>query len=108
MKQVEPKRPRHRLAAADYAQLLKVGYQAVHAANPNSKVLSAGLTYWTDIEGQRPQYFQQLLDELAKDPSRWVVSFGMPMATRLDAVECREILRSRRGQMICEATSPGW
>jgi ribonuclease J len=27
-------------------------------------------------------------EELAKDPSRWVVSFGMPMATRLDAVEC--------------------
>ncbi|MEX0988966.1 MAG: MBL fold metallo-hydrolase [Actinomycetota bacterium] len=27
-------------------------------------------------------------EELAEDPSRWVVSFGMPMATRLDKVGC--------------------
>jgi ribonuclease J len=27
-------------------------------------------------------------EELAKDPSRWVVSFGMPMAKRLDAAGC--------------------
>jgi ribonuclease J len=27
-------------------------------------------------------------EELAKDPSRWVVSFGMPMANRLDAAGC--------------------
>lgn len=27
-------------------------------------------------------------EELARDPSRWVVSFGMPMAKRLDAAGC--------------------
>ncbi|MBN1873947.1 MAG: hypothetical protein JXA33_06940 [Anaerolineae bacterium] len=33
---------------ADYAQLLKVGYQAAKAANPEATVLFAGLAYWAN------------------------------------------------------------
>lgn len=44
---------------AQYAQLLKVGYQAVKAANPEATVLFAGLAYWSD-----PTYYIQVLDVL--------------------------------------------
>ncbi|MCJ7738459.1 MAG: hypothetical protein MUQ10_14305, partial [Anaerolineae bacterium] len=44
---------------AQYAQLLKVGYQAVKAADPNATVLFAGLAYWSN-----PSYYVSVLDEL--------------------------------------------
>ncbi len=66
---------------SDYAKLLKVGYQAAKAANPNVKVMTAGVTYWTDIYGQRPQYFGRLLDELGKDPSAGANNWFFDVAT---------------------------
>ncbi|MDF1513623.1 MAG: cellulase family glycosylhydrolase [Anaerolineae bacterium] len=36
--------------AAEYAELLKDGYQAVKAANPNATVLMAGMAYWSDLD----------------------------------------------------------
>lgn len=48
---------------ADYAQLLKVGYQATKAACPDCKVLFAGLHYWAD-----PTFFERVLDILNDDP----------------------------------------
>jgi len=45
---------------AEYAQLLKVGYQAVKAADPAATVLFAGLAYWSN-----PSYYASVLDELA-------------------------------------------
>ncbi|MHB8620476.1 MAG: glycosyl hydrolase [Chloroflexota bacterium] len=65
----------------DYAQLLKVGYLAAHAANPNVKVMAAGVTYWTDIHSGRPQYFQRLLDTLAQDPSAPANNWYFDIAT---------------------------
>ncbi len=65
----------------DYAQLLKVGYLAAHAANPNVKVMTAGLTYWTDIHSGRPQYFQRVLDVLAQDPSAPANNWYFDIAT---------------------------
>ena len=44
---------------AQYAQLLKVGYQAVKAADPDATVLFAGLAYWSN-----PSYYVSILDEL--------------------------------------------
>jgi hypothetical protein len=38
-----------------YAQLLKVGYRAIKAANPDATVSFAGTSYWTDELGRRPQ-----------------------------------------------------
>ncbi len=46
-------------SVADYAQLLKVGYQAVKAADPDATVLFAGLAYWSN-----PSYYIAVLDEL--------------------------------------------
>lgn len=54
---------------ADYYQLLKVAYQAAHGANPNARVLTAGVTYWTDIKEGRRQYFDRFLDQVAADPT---------------------------------------
>lgn len=44
-----------------YAQLLKVGYQAAKAADPDVTVLFAGLAYWGN-----PQFYVDVLDELQK------------------------------------------
>jgi len=49
---------------AEYAQLLKVGYQATKAACPDCTVLFAGLHYWAD-----PTYFERVLDTLNDDPA---------------------------------------
>jgi hypothetical protein len=49
---------------ADYAQLLKVSYQATKDACPDCTVLYAGLLYWAD-----QQYFERVLDILNNDPS---------------------------------------
>ncbi|MGC9346968.1 MAG: GH39 family glycosyl hydrolase [Anaerolineae bacterium] len=46
-----------------YAQLLKVGYQAAKAANPDATVLFSGLAYWHD-----PDFYLQVLDALAAMP----------------------------------------
>jgi hypothetical protein len=48
----------------DYAQLLKVGYQATKAACPDCTVLYAGLHYWAD-----KTYFERVLDIINDDPS---------------------------------------
>jgi hypothetical protein len=48
---------------ADYAQLLKVGYQSTKAACSNCTVLFAGLHYWID-----PTFFERVLDTLNNDP----------------------------------------
>lgn len=53
---------------ADYARLLKVGYQAVKAANPSAKVYMAGMAYWFDKEAGRPLYIQGVLEALSRDP----------------------------------------
>src|SRR5262249_4547543 len=52
-----------------YAQLLKVGYLAIKAANPNALVSFAGTSYWTDELAHRRQYYDRLLDILARDPA---------------------------------------
>ncbi len=48
---------------ADYAQLLRVGYQATRAACPDCTVFFAGLHYWAD-----PTFFERVLDILNDDP----------------------------------------
>ena len=51
-------------SAADYAQLLRVGYRAAKAANPNATVLFGGVMYWAD-----PTFFERVLDVLNDDPA---------------------------------------
>ena len=53
---------------AQYAQLLKVGYLAARAANPNALVSFAGTSYWTDEVAHRPQFYDRVLDILKRDP----------------------------------------
>jgi hypothetical protein len=52
-----------------YAQLLKVAYQAAHAANPKAVVVFAGTTYWSDALARRPQFYERVLDILQRDPA---------------------------------------
>ncbi len=49
--------------AAQYAQLLKVAYMAIKAANPDATVLFGGLAYWYD-----PNFYKEVLDIIAADP----------------------------------------
>jgi hypothetical protein len=49
--------------AEDYYRLLRAGYLAVKAANPDATVVMAGLAYWQD-----PGFFERLLDEIVSDP----------------------------------------
>ncbi len=46
-----------------YAQLLKVAYQAIKAANPDATVLFGGLAYWSN-----PDFYKAVLDAIAADP----------------------------------------
>ncbi len=48
----------------DYAQLLKVGYQATKAACPDCAVLFGGLHYW-----QNPSFYRWVLNILNTDPT---------------------------------------
>lgn len=49
--------------SADYAQLLKVGYQATKAACPDCTVLFGGLHYWMN-----PSYYRWVLNLINRDP----------------------------------------
>ncbi|NLE99483.1 MAG: hypothetical protein GX601_00750, partial [Anaerolineales bacterium] len=49
---------------AEYAQLLKVAYQAIKLADPTAPVLFAGLHFWAD-----PTYFERVLDIINDDPA---------------------------------------
>ncbi len=49
--------------AVDYAQLLKVGYQASKAACPDCQVLFGGLHYWAN-----PNFYRWVLGALGNDP----------------------------------------
>ena len=53
----------------DYYKLLKSGYIAAKAANPNAKVFVSGMTYWWDKENNRRQFIEDLLDRVAADPT---------------------------------------
>jgi len=51
-------------SAADYAQLLKVGYQAAKAACPECTVLFGGLAFYAN-----PTFYTQVIDLLRADPA---------------------------------------
>ncbi|MGH2543351.1 MAG: hypothetical protein ACRDIB_11160, partial [Ardenticatenaceae bacterium] len=55
-------------SVTDYVQLLKVGYQAVKAANPNAAVHLTATTYWWDAEHGRELYFKRLMDAISAEP----------------------------------------
>jgi hypothetical protein len=52
----------------DYYMLLKRGYQAIKAANPNATVVFGATSYWVDINMGRPPFFKRILDVAAADP----------------------------------------
>jgi hypothetical protein len=54
---------------ADYYQLLKVAYLNAKEVNPGAQILSAAVTYWTDIHLGREQWFDRFLRVVAADPS---------------------------------------
>ena len=53
----------------DFAQLMKVAYQAVKRANPNAVVSFPGTSYWVDINSNRPLFYDRVLGILAQDPN---------------------------------------
>lgn len=52
-----------------YYQLLKVGYLAAKSANPNARVMLAGMTYCWDAAYGREQYFERLVRLISADTS---------------------------------------
>ncbi len=55
---------------SDYYLLLKDGYQAIKAANPNATIVFAGTTYWIDVNAGRTLFFQRVLEAAKRmDPS---------------------------------------
>jgi hypothetical protein len=50
--------------STDYAQLLKVGYQATKAACPDCTVLFGGLHYWAN-----PSFYRWVLSTISSDPT---------------------------------------
>ena len=52
----------------DYYMLLKRGYQAIKAANPNATVIFGATSYWVDINMGRAPFFKRILDIAAADP----------------------------------------
>ena len=87
---------------AQYARLLKVGYQAVKAANPNARVNMAGMAFWFDKEAKRPLFMQDVMAALAKDPeakaNNWffdgimVHAYGNPLNAYAEPMLYRRIL----------------
>jgi hypothetical protein len=53
---------------AEFAQLMKAGYLAAKAANPNATVSFPGTSYWIDLQSNRQQFYDRLLDILGQDP----------------------------------------
>ncbi len=90
---------------AEYAQLLKTGYLAAKSVNPDAKIMMAGLTYFWDKENNRPQYFQQVLEALARDPAvvqnNWyfdiadVHAYGNPLNSFTQPTVFRRLMRER-------------
>jgi hypothetical protein len=54
---------------ADYYQLLKVAYLNAKEVNPNARISTAALTYWTDIHMGREQWFGRFLNQVQADAS---------------------------------------
>ncbi len=52
-----------------FAQLLKVGYLAAKRANPSAVVSFPGTSFFVDRNAGRAQFYDRLLDILARDPS---------------------------------------
>ncbi|MGB0388608.1 MAG: hypothetical protein ACPGWR_27625 [Ardenticatenaceae bacterium] len=54
----------------DYAQLLKVGYQAAKSVNPDANIAIAATTYWWDIQicNRDQPYLTSVLDAIQQDP----------------------------------------
>jgi hypothetical protein len=80
----------------DYAQLLKVGYQATKDACPDCTVLYGGLLYWAD-----PQYFERVLDILNDDPNApannyYLDAMSLHLYSRSSTIyDIVELIRSR-------------
>ncbi len=54
---------------ADYYQLLRVAYLSAKEVHPGAQILSAAVTYWTDIHMLREQWFSRFLDAVGVDPT---------------------------------------
>jgi len=52
---------------AEFAQLQRVAYLAVKAANPSATVILTGTTYWMDHDSGRALFLERLLGQLARE-----------------------------------------
>ena len=52
----------------EYYLLLKRGYQAIKAANPNATVVFGATSYWVDINMGRQPFFKRIVSLAAADP----------------------------------------
>ncbi|MHB1161890.1 MAG: COG1470 family protein [Chloroflexota bacterium] len=66
---------------ADYYMLMKRGYQAIKAANPNATVVFGATSYWVDVNMGRQPFFKRILDVAAADPEARTNSFFFDVAS---------------------------
>ena len=63
-----------------YYQMVKVASQAAKAANPKSRIVLAGLTYWWDAAFGREQYLHRFLNVAKQDPTARANGFYFDVA----------------------------
>jgi hypothetical protein len=64
-----------------YYQLVKVAYQAAKSANPDCRIILAGLTYWWDQQFGREQYLRRFLNVASNDPTARAKGFYFDVAS---------------------------
>lgn len=89
----------------EFYNLMKTGYLAAKAANPNATVIFPGTTYWADIQRNNRLFFQRILDIAAQDPTapanRWYMDavdlhvYSRPSDLYRIPLAFRDIMRQR-------------
>ncbi len=68
-------------SAADYAQLLRVSWRAIRAANPWAVIHLGGVTHWPDVLRGETVFIRRLLNSLATDPEARARGFYFDVLT---------------------------
>jgi hypothetical protein len=65
----------------DYAQLLRVSYQAIRESNPRAVIHLGGVTHWPDVLRGETLFLRRLLGALADDPEARARGFYFDVLT---------------------------
>ncbi|PJF41490.1 MAG: hypothetical protein CUN55_11710 [Phototrophicales bacterium] len=54
---------------AEYAQMVKIAYQAFNAVDENAKIYLGGINWWYDVSLGQPPYLSRLIERIKQDDS---------------------------------------